>query len=581
MKILGSCIATVVSLALQTIPYCATADDTMFAKPIAIAVSKDQGTAFIANQNSSSITVIDTLNKSARKVYGHWNGLTDLICNPTSDRLFAISTPPSQILEIDPFHSTEETQSVRIPGIPAKLAISSDGHFACVTMTWNHAIGFLELNEGRLVANSELKLLSLDFQPQELLALESGLFLVADAFGGQLAVVDPKSSKTIASHRILGHHIGGLARDELLRSVVITHQRLSSVAHSNRDDVHWGNLMQNLVSVIPETHLVDPNTNLNQFTERVRIGEVGNGSADPSGVVARDGQVVVAITGTNQIAVCESRAKRFRFQTLEQSPTRLVRLGETRILWISTLGNTAAIMEMMDDRFETLASFGVPRVLTSPEDRGEALFFSGRLAHDGWMSCSSCHVNGHSPDLLADTKGDGRHDTPKRIPSLFNVGLTGPWTWSGSEISLEGQIAKTLSTTMHRDVGSINTAEVDLSVANDLAAFLKSLRSPSVDSANPNKRTTGQLLFETRGCVRCHEPSFHFTSRGTYDVGIIDEAGENKFNPPSLIGLQHRKAFLHDARHKTLADLLLSHPDTNRKWTLEEVESLSIFLWSL
>ena len=44
--------------------------------------------------------------------------------------------------------------------------------------------------------------------------------------------------------------------------------------------------------------------------------------------------------------------------------------------------------------------------------RGERLFHDARLSHDGWMSCHSCHVDGHTNGLVADTLGDGSYGAP-------------------------------------------------------------------------------------------------------------------------------------------------------------------------
>ena len=121
----------------------------------------------------------------------------------------------------------------------------------------------------------------------------------------------------------------------------------------------------------------------------------------------------------------------------------------------------------------------------------------------------------------------------------------------------------------------------DLSVARNIAAFLANQRLPKVDRIDSPERIRGQRLFEKRGCARCHQPDSHTTSSETYDVGVIDEVGERRFNPPSLEGLTHRKAFLHDARHRSIEELLRFHPEANGRWTPDEIACLSIFLGSL
>ena len=93
---------------------------------------------------------------------------------------------------------------------------------------------------------------------------------------------------------------------------------------------------------------------------------------------------------------------------------------------------------------------------------------SAKLSHDGWMSCHSCHTEGHTNNLASDTLGDGSYGAPKRVPSLLGVGRTGPWTWLGSIDRLDDQVKKSIVTTMQ---GPKPTG----SQVADLTAYLVSL----------------------------------------------------------------------------------------------------------
>ena len=94
------------------------------------------------------------------------------------------------------------------------------------------------------------------------------------------------------------------------------------------------------------------------------------------------------------------------------------------------------------------------------------MFYNAKLSHDGWMSCHSCHTDGHTNNLLSDTLGDGSYGAAKRVPSLLGVAATGPWTWTGSMARLEDQVRKSIATTMH------GPKPTDAQVA-DLTAYLE------------------------------------------------------------------------------------------------------------
>jgi cytochrome c peroxidase len=107
----------------------------------------------------------------------------------------------------------------------------------------------------------------------------------------------------------------------------------------------------------------------------------------------------------------------------------------------------------------------------SAAERGERLFFDARLAHDHWLSCHSCHPNGHTIDLTADTLGDGDYGAPKRIPSLLGIADTAPFAWNGSVPDLEAQVQLSVTSTMHgRKLSPEQIA--------DLVSFLRSLSPP-------------------------------------------------------------------------------------------------------
>ncbi len=580
-----SCIAVVCVFVL--LANLIQADDADLDRPVAICVSPDGDFVFIGNQRGSSLTVIEMRSLEVTQLAGGWNTLTDIAIGPSTGQLLVVSENPPQITELSMDSGViQRTNTSELPGIPAKLAISQDGGYVCISMTWKHAVFLIELVNGKLPTSPSGQclpghLIPLGFQPKELLPISGSRFLVADAFGGNLAVVDSKQAKVVSTQKIVGHHIGGLARDDSTQTIAISHQRLSANARTTRDDIHWGLLMQNMVSFFPESLLFDPAKSIARSADTIMLGDVGRGAADPSGLVAWDGCLAVAITGTSQIAFKKKGDRHFRFTHVEQSPTRVVRFSGTKMMWISPLGNTATRTNVFDKEIAVSGSLGTASVPATAEERGEAAFFSGRLSHDGWMSCSSCHLDGHSPDLLADTKGDGRYDNAKRIPSLFNVAHTGPWAWNGSETTLENQITKTIATSMHRDPSSPETEPSDRSIAQDIVAYLSKLQLPKEPVEDTAVRKQGQALFESRGCATCHKPESHYTSSETYDVSVLDELGQTKFNPPSLGGLRYRRAYFHDARYKSLEKLISNHPDAKPTWTQTELTALEAFLMAL
>ncbi len=285
-----------------------------------------------------------------RKIEGGSSGLVDMAIVPKCNSLVAVATaPPSVIListveqapvakapssglsaTFSPDFGGEGTRKESVAGdghelamvelaaTPARVAVSLGGQFACVSMTWDHSVCVVALTSDGHPQQDGMKRIPLEFPPKELLALSDERFLVADAFGGKLVVVDAATGSIVATHEMACHHIGGMARDDAGRRVMISHQRLSRVAESSRDDIHWGTLMQNAVAIVPEEALVSNVEPLSPLVEIRQLGDVGNGAGDPAGIAAwGEGNFAVAIAGTNQVAVWQSRARAPMFVNVE------------------------------------------------------------------------------------------------------------------------------------------------------------------------------------------------------------------------------------------------------------------------
>ena len=215
---------------------------------------------------------------------------------------------------------------------------------------------------------------------------------------------------------------------------------------------------------------------------------------------------------------------------------------------------------------------------------GEVAFYDASLSHDRWLSCNSCHVDGHTPALLADTFGDGSTMTPKRIPTLLGVADTAPFGWIGNRPSLVAQINSTLASTMRGKAPAPGTSQA-------LSEYLVTLKPPVAPDQNASPKRVhqplatpvenGRRLFESLRCVECHSPP-RFTSSAVKDVGLADEAGHRMFNPPSLRSVRFRRRFFHDGRATSLSNVIrdikhqLRRPLTAREenWLIAYLKSL-------
>jgi cytochrome c peroxidase len=179
---------------------------------------------------------------------------------------------------------------------------------------------------------------------------------------------------------------------------------------------------------------------------------------------------------------------------------------------------------------------------------------------------------------LNDNLGDGSFGAPKRVLSLRGVGDTAPWAWNGSMMDLGEQVRKSIRTTMHGP----NPSDEQV---RDVTAFLRTLPpAPPLGSFRKADAATvrrGREVFERQGCAGCHTPPT-YTSPRTYDVGLVDEVGNTRFNAPSLRGVSQGGPYFHDNRAATLEDVFRRHKHQLKGPLGErEVADLTAFLRSL
>ena len=554
------------------------ADELALQRPSAVVLPAESSFAFVANEGTGVVSSVELTTGRIVAEFSVGQTLTDLIECPGRNLILAVDNQARCVRVLKRIREVvTEVQTLPLAEAPLRIALTPDGTTACVTYQWASHVTLLRLKSAAN-GSAEVSLLRdivVGFPQLGVVALGHGQFIVADRFGGQLTVVDA-ATQMITNERLLhGHNIRGLTVESDGEHVLLAHQILSRVARTSFDDVHWGMVMQNVVRRIPTADVRDPQSNINKAGRMYRLGDTGNGFADPTEILAVEGGFAVLSGGTNQLMIMLWDGRMVARTTTGGRPTRMVRTAGNQFVVLNSLSNSVSVIQHADDDALThLRTIGGAPPPASDGRGGEAAFFSSNLSHDGWMTCHSCHTDGHSPDLLADTLGDGVYGNPKRIPSLLGVADTGPWGWNGSKPTLHLQLQQTLKSTMH---GNDHAPET----INSLAAYLQTLKLPDSSRLADVRTTRGQELFDLLGCIRCHNADT-WTSPQNYDVGLLDEAGQTEFNPPSLRGIRLRTRYFHDGRATSLESVFQDYRH-NLKKPLNEVQlfELTEFLKTL
>ena len=366
-----------------------------------------------------------------------------------------------------------------------------------------------------------------------------------------------------------GFNLRGLTFTPDGASLVFAHLINKSKNVSLRN-IEEGWLMGGRLSRIPikDRRLLEP--------ERVALDTRGNAVGDPHGIAfgGRGRFVALTASGTQELLLFQSAALPWNGggdpgdlidSSLALNDGKMRRLplgGRPMGVTVTPDGKTAAVANYLLDAVQVvdLAAGHVVRSIPlggpadpSPARRGEALFYDARRSHHRWLSCHTCHVDGHTNGQNWDTLNDESFGNPKLTPTLRGVTRTGPWTWHGWQTDLGAAVEKSFTETMY---GPKPTADE----VKEVLAYLATLEHPPRPTLSNERRAAkdrGRALFEGKArCVRCHVAPEYTTPRN-YDVKLEPDGSPfTRWNPPSLRGVAERGPYLHDGRASTLDEVL-------------------------
>jgi YVTN family beta-propeller protein len=548
-------------------------------RPVGLAASADGSRLYVANRESGTISVVDLLGHKVAAEHSIGKRLSAIAAVPGTSQLLATDEAAHELLLLDTDGDAMSVAS-RLPvsPYPVSICLAADGKSASIASLWSRRLTFVDLAPEPKIAT----VFNLPFAPrcQHLLPGRDRL-LVADSFGGRLALVEVSTRKLVESRQFPGHNVRGLGTSPDGKMLVVAHQMLNDLAHSIRNDIHWGLLMSNDLRWLEVNSLLAGGDKLYYGAHMHPLGDPGKGGGDPGGLdVSPDGLVCVSLSGVNQVAFGKEGDFSMQRVGVGRRPTAVKVSSDSRTAYVcNTHDDSISVVNLAEREVTVTIPLG-PQPELSVVQQGELLFFDARLSHDGWMSCHSCHTDGHANGEKNDNFSDRSFGAPKRVLSLFGVKETLPLAWNGGVQTLQRQIENSLDATMQRE-DPLPKADV-----KKLVAYVQSLENPpplpvlrgTLDTAAVER---GKQVFAKRDCASCHAPPT-YTSPAAYDVGLPDAQGNREFNPPSLRGLSHRGPFLHDNSAATLDEVFTKHGHPNASvYEAAELKDLKAFLESL
>lgn len=477
------------------------------------------------------------------------------------------------LLEVAPTLRVRE--SLAIGAAPAGVVFDRTGQRAFVALEADDALAVLDVVRGAVLARWPVPA-----GPRELALSPDGKGLaVACEAEGCVVFLDTNSGKVTLRRTLhAAYHLRGLAFSPDGVSLYLTHL-VNRGLPVRKTGIEEGWVVGTRLTRIATRATAVP------AVEQIALDPRGDALADPEGLALDPTGKHLLLTsgGTGEVVRLDldripwTREQPGDHLSQEAHDNRLLQRRHVtgRPTGVLFVGGKAVVANPLLDALQVLDGERVRTLALgdgdAPARRGERLFHDATRSHHHWLSCHTCHPDGHTAHQRFDTLNDGHHGNPKLTPSLRGVTRTGPWSWHGRHADLATAVRTSFTETM---AGPVPT---DAEVA-DVLAYLATLEQPP----SPYRGSAaGRALFTGKaGCVRCHAGS-DFTSRGTHQVFVGDPEPNPRFNPPSLRSAWSRRSFLHDGRAGSLEEVLRDHhgPERTGGDRLSEAESRALLAY--
>jgi YVTN family beta-propeller protein len=472
--------------------------------------------------------------------------------------------------------------TLAVPNEPYGIVATKDGSRAYVTHEYIGKVTEIDLAQRKVVramdAGSMVRGIALSPDEKRL--------YVTEFYSGVLSAIDLEKGKVVDSWK--GH-----STDNLARNVVVHPRRPKAYLSHIRSKI---TVIDGTGSIFPQLSICDlvPPT---KERRRVSFGmDTYNGVyvvTNPwEAALSPDGKKLYTIyAGTDDMNVSTVIDDDYREIERSGGPRSLGK--NPRAIRVSPDGKEVYVSNALDftvtvHEADSMRLLGTIKVCDPPKSpewvRGKVLFNTAKypLSSRRWVSCSSCHPDGHS---------DGRvwrnPEGLRKTPAMMGLAHTHPLHWSGDrdevqdfEYTIRSKLmygAGLLRESIKPKVG-FKPVELEENLAGrskDLDAlaiysnsfdFTLSPHTPAPGKLSPEALRGKALFFDkTVGCASCHGGPYYTDSSlkkpfNLHDVGTgKDDPGEKmgpKYDTPTLLGVYRTAPYLHHGKAKTLLEVL-------------------------
>ncbi len=549
-------------------------EDPTYRSPVHICMSPDGAHAYVVNQTSNSISVLDVHSRSVVREIPVGRYPTHAIVSRDGGTLF-VSCQHEHVVDVVDIATGEVTQRLPTDYEPAGMSLSPTGQRLFVANALSGSVTTLDVSQGK-----RQRSIPVGRFPRYLAATADGKRLVVgNAHSRDISIIGTAASRVIETRP--------LGRGAQLRHVICTRDgRWAFVALLVGHDemittqMERGWINSNGIAVLD---LHEPG-----HYRLLLLDRLLSGAANPWALAmsADEQRLYVSLAGIHQVAIIDvpgtlklvAATEPEEAQRLSQDVEIMERLGLARRVDAGGLGprglavneatgellvanyftDDVSLLDAETGQIKGTIPLGPRQDLTLWRE-GELRFNDARICYQNWNTCASCHQEDATIDSLNwDLINDGTGN-PKNVKSLHEGILTPPAMWSGVR---PDQSAGVMAG--QRFLGFLPDDDVQ-------KALMEFLGRPR-HAPNPYRHedveavARGERVFYRARCDACHIAPL-FTDTKTHDIGLTGHTSDvdfrSRFDTPSLLNCYRTAPYLHDGRAATLLEIFTAHNPLN------------------
>src|SRR5262245_44411101 len=169
-----------------------SAESPRLRRPVALVLADDDKRLLIANRDAGTIGILDTQTRRIPTELKVGRRLADMTASRVGDDILVVDEDAGELVLLKRT-SDAQRQVRRLPvGLsPVSVQLSANARIATVACLWPRRLAIVDL----AAKESKPAFVDLPFAPRRQLLLPGDKVIVADSFGGKLAVVDIRARK--------------------------------------------------------------------------------------------------------------------------------------------------------------------------------------------------------------------------------------------------------------------------------------------------------------------------------------------------------------------------------------------------